>query len=309
MHRTLVFNGDSDELTRIGRELASAERVIAVALDRGGSLKPPGDQLTVQVLNAHADEVVRRATAALKAGRIVMTISESSALVSPPQHQAIARDADEMLWEEMESGLRNHGRLSTNYIVLMVLGAIIATIGWTAREPVDQTIAFVAASIIAPGFEPIAKIAQGLVLRRGQMISRGLLSMVVGYLTIAVVAAVVFAVLAALDPSARVRLAAQPALDGLSGLGLKPFLTTAAAALAGALIVASLRDLYVTGPLLALALIQNAALVSCALVSGASSLAARAGLRLGVDMAMVIAAGVLVFAWKQRRFHRRRSVS
>ncbi len=42
--------------------------------------------------------------------------------------------------------------------------------------PRPQVTAFVAASIIAPGFELLVKIPLGLVLRRGNVVRRGLVS-------------------------------------------------------------------------------------------------------------------------------------
>lgn len=308
MHRTLVFNGDPTTLANIGRDIAGVERVIAVTLHRGASLKPPGDQLTVQVLNAHADDVVRRATPALDAGIVTMVIAESSALVDSPRSSLIDRDADEMLWEEMESGLRNHGRLSVNYLLLMSLGGIIASLAWAAHEPVDQTIGFVASSIIAPGFEPIAKVAQGIVLRRMKMVSRGALAILVGYVVLIAAAAATFALAGAAEPSVRAHLIVQPPLDGLTGFGLRPLLTTAAAAVAGAMMVASLRDLYVTGPLLALVLVPDTALVGAAFVAGEPALAGKSALRVLADVGMVVLFGCVVFLWKQVRFHRRRIV-
>jgi hypothetical protein len=76
--------------------------------------------------------------------------------------------------------LRNHGRVSANYVVLMALGGVIAASGFLL-ESVTQAIAFVGAAIIAPAFEPVAKLAQGLVLRQAKVCGRALVSMAVGY--------------------------------------------------------------------------------------------------------------------------------
>src|SRR2546430_382257 len=56
---------------------------------------------------------------------------------------------------------------------------------------VQQAVALVGASIIAPGFEPVAKLAQGIVLREFKICGRALRSLVVGY---AVLVAASFAV-------------------------------------------------------------------------------------------------------------------
>src|SRR5205085_1745080 len=159
MHRRITFHGDSGAVGGLAEQLVPIEGVIAIGHHRGGSLKPPGDVLQVDVLNSYADEVMRRARPALDDERIDVSVvvEQSTAIVDRARTDLIAKDADELLWEEMEADLRNHGRVSWNYVILMVLGGIIAASGFLV-EPVTQAIAFVGAAIIAPGFEPVAKL-------------------------------------------------------------------------------------------------------------------------------------------------------
>ena len=166
MHRRLTFQGDSAIVRPLADTLVDVEGVIGVAYLRDGALKPRGDLLQVDVLNRAADEVLRRARPLLdqEGARVALVISQTSAMIDRAHRREIEADADEAMWEEMESDLRNHGRVAINYLVLMALGGVIASIGLTLG-PVAQSMALVAASIIAPGFEPIAKLAQGLVLR------------------------------------------------------------------------------------------------------------------------------------------------
>lgn len=50
------------------------------------------------------------------------------------------------LWEELETGLRHQGRITSNYLLLMAVGGIIAAAGVLA-EPAVATVAYVASSI------------------------------------------------------------------------------------------------------------------------------------------------------------------
>jgi hypothetical protein len=95
------------------------------------------------------------------------------------------------LWEEVETDLRHQGKLTTNYLGLMALSGAVAATGFAA-ESSSQAISFVAASIIAPGFEPLAAIPIGLALRRWALIGRGLQSAFGGYLALTLLAALVF---------------------------------------------------------------------------------------------------------------------
>lgn len=72
--------------------------------------------------------------------------------------------------------------MTANFLALIALGGLIAGAGLLAiDEPHLQTMAAVAAAVIAPGFEPLAKVPLGIVLRRPQVLWRGLLSTFSGY--------------------------------------------------------------------------------------------------------------------------------
>jgi hypothetical protein len=312
MHRRLTFHGDSEALGSLANELALIEGVIGLAHVREASLKPPGDVLQVDVLNRDADQALRRARPRLedRSKKITLVISQTNAVIDHDHTHLIATDADEALWEEMESDLRNHGRLSTNYLLLMALGGVIAAAGFML-EPVSQAIAFVGASIIAPGFEPIAKLAQGLVLRETKICLRALLSLLVGYAVLFAAASLFIFGMSLLTSSDRphAALMAQPVLGPLTHLAVAPVVTSACAAVAGIIMVVSLRDLYVVGPLMVLVTIPGVALAAAALVTGEASIALGAMKRVAADFALIVILGAAVFYWKQRSFHRRRPLS
>jgi hypothetical protein len=73
----------------------------------------------------------------------------------------------------METGLRHQGRATPNFLALMALGGAVAALGLVSN-PVPQAIAFIASAIIAPGFEPLAKVPLGGVLGRWNVVKRGL---------------------------------------------------------------------------------------------------------------------------------------
>jgi hypothetical protein len=304
MHKELIFSGDPQTLRAMGDSLQTMDHVIGVSLQKGASIKPAGDVLVVHTLNRGADEVLRLASQATRAGRIEIVICSANAFIAPLRRTVIGHDIDEALWEEMESGLRNHGRISPNYLLLMFLGGVIASVA-LFLAPVEQAIAAVAASIIAPGFEPVAKISQGIALGRGHMVGRGALAVLAGYATLIAAAALTTLLLAGLGEANDAHLRAQPILSSLTTFGARPLLTSACAAIAGAMMVVSLRDVYVVGPLIALVLIPGAALVGVALALHDTDLALRALTRIGADIALVIGFGIGVFFWKQKHIHRR----
>jgi hypothetical protein len=310
MHRSITIHGDAHAIRELAHDLPAIEGVIAVEHKPDASLKPKGDVLQVQVLNRAADEVLRRARPHVEGPqpRLVIAMAQATAIIDPKHRHLIETDADEMLWEEMEADLRNHGRISANYLLLMAIGGIIASVGLTV-DPVSQAIAFVGASIIAPAFEPVAKFTQALVLRNFAVCGRALLAIAVGYAVLFLGALGVFFALSRADVDHyRALLHAQEVVPELM-LRLGPLVTSAGAAIAGIIMVVSLRDLYVVGPLMVLVIIPGLALAAASLAVADVSTALGALRRVGADLGLVVVLGGGVFLWKQRSVHRRRPLS
>jgi hypothetical protein len=79
--------------------------------------------------------------------------------------------------------------------------------------------------------------------------------------------------------------------------------------MAGVIMVVSLRDFYVVGPLMLLVLISGVALAGAALALGEGGIALGALGRTGCDLGLLVVLGGAVFHWKQRHFHRRRPLA
>jgi hypothetical protein len=311
MHRRISFHGDASALGTLAQQLTSIEGVIGLVHHRGASLKPAGDVLEVDVLNRDADEVLRRAQSHMDApnAALAVVISQSTSMLERAHRHLIENDADEVLWEEMESDLRNHGRVSTNFLILMSLGGIVSACG-LLMSPVPRAIALVGAAIIAPGFEPLAKLAQGLALRQGRLCLRGLLSVAVGYGALFAAAFLVVLVLSRAGiGEARTALTSEAVRGPLTHIEPISTLASACAAVAGIMMVVSLRDLYIVGPLMVLVLISGIALAGGALAVGEPGIAWDAVERVAVDAILLLGLGAGVFYWKQRSFHRRRPLS
>lgn len=310
MHRRLTFHGDPQAVRELAHDLPAIEGVLTVDHHPDAAMKPAGDVLHVQVLNHAADEVLRRARRHVEGPRpaLVIGVAQATAIIDPRHRHLIETDADEMLWEEMEADLRNHGRVSANYLLLMALGGIIASVGLTL-DAVSQAIAFVGASIIAPAFEPVAKFTQALVLRNFAVCGRALVAIAVGYGVLFLGALAVFFALSHGDSAHhRELLRAQEVVPALM-LRPIPLVTSAGAAIAGILMVVSLRDLYVVGPLMVLVTIPGLALAAASLAVADGSMAMGALRRVGADLGLVVVLGGGVFLWKQRTVHRRRPLS
>ena len=114
MHRTIEITVPPTYTDALTEELEQLEHVITVSVLRGASIKPPGDVVTVHVLNRGADQVMSLADAARKGGQVSVSTSELSSIVDPEHERKIANDVDEALWEEAETGLRHQSQITAN---------------------------------------------------------------------------------------------------------------------------------------------------------------------------------------------------
>ena len=138
-------------------------------------------------------------------------------------------------------------------------------------------IASVASAILSPGFEPLAKIPLGLVLRRLEVAKLGLVSAAGGYAVLMAGAAVAFLVLRAFGAADTGTLLASPAAETLAHPSAADLLISLCGAFAGLVITSAFRNSVIAGALVAMRLIDAAAAFGVALVAGAPGLAAGPG--------------------------------
>ena len=286
------------------QELQQLEGVISLSLVREASLKPPGDLFTVHALNREVNEVLRLADAARKQGQVSVSTAELTSMIDPEHERMVANDIDEALWEEVETDLRHQGKPTMNYVGLMALGGAVAATGFAA-ESASQAIPFVAASIIAPGFEPLAAIPIGLVLRRWAVVGRGLQSTILGYLVLVLSAALIFLALRLTGVVMVEEFTVNPEVRNLAEPGLREILLSACGALAGMVMLLSRRRYLIPGALVALFVIEAAALIGVALAAGEPGLMLEGAKRFGIDILLIVAGGVPIVLLKQTIVHRR----
>ncbi|MET4108935.1 DUF389 domain-containing protein [Hymenobacter sp. UYP22] len=306
MHRSLELTVPPTVTEDLCQQLVALDEVVSLSVQKGISRKPAGDVISVQVLNRGADDVLRLAGKAVaRPEDLSVATAELSSIIAPAEGEKILNDKDEAIWEEVEAGLRHQGRPTPNYLALMGLGGIMAAVGLVS-EPVPQAVAFIASSIIAPGFEPVAAIPMGVVLGRWQVVARGLRSTVIGYSLFMLMAGLTMLLLVQVGESSATELANNPEVRSMAQPTLKTILVSACGAAAGIVIIAAYRRSVIAGALIALILMPAAALVGCGLAVGRSNLASEGLTRFLIDVGFVLGLGLLIFYCKQRFQHQRR---
>ncbi|MDP9426763.1 MAG: DUF389 domain-containing protein [Actinomycetota bacterium] len=130
-----------------------------------------------------------------------------------------------------------------------------------------------AASRIAPGFEPLAKVPIGLALRRWAVVGRGLASVGIGYLALAIGgAALVFALLRLTGVGTVSEFLGSSETKVITDPALRETLLWSFGALAGMIMLVAYRRSVIADPLIALA-IAPAAVVGIALAASRPEMA------------------------------------
>ena len=304
MQRAIYISVPPSATDELLAELESHEHVTALSVAREASVKPPGDVVTVHSLDRGSDAVLAAAQRAQRHGPVSVATEELLSIADPEHHDKLVRDIDEGLWEEAFTGLGHRGRVTVNFVALIVAGGVIALTG-LVTETNQAAVVFVAAATIAPGFEPIAKIPLGLVLRRRALLRRGLRSVTIGYLALIAASAIAYLGLRAAGVITEDQLVANSEVRRLADPSVIDVLVSAAGALTGMIMEVANRRNMIAGPLIALALIPATALVGAGVGAGEVGLALEALMRLALDFALVVCLGAAVVAYKQARVHRR----
>lgn len=299
MARTIQITLPSDKTDRLAEALQRIGGIVGISVQRGASLKPPGDVLIVQSTNEGLADVLELLARHRIGAQGTVVTSEPRSLVSPSDQRQIDIESNDASWPEMAALLRRETNLSSNYLMAMCLAGVVAAAGlWT-----DTVHIVVGAMIMAPGFEPIIRVPFGLLAKGADAWKQGLKSSAAGYAVMIAGALTATLVLTWLDSSSP-ELAERHWIRYWSQVTLTSVLVALAASAAGAAIIAAQRSVLTAGVMVALALVPSAAIVGMAIAAGNLPLAAGGLARWMTDTGCVVIGGGLVFLIKHRMLRR-----
>ncbi len=309
MSRSVSITVKKETTDEILRELSKVPGITGIQVQRGISLNPPGDVIVVQTPNRYQSELMR-----FVAGKGIgkspgssIIINEPKALISPDSQSVITNDVSIVSWEEMDIVLAKESNMTLNGVLLMAIAGIMATAGI-----VSNTLHFViAAMLIAPGFEPIARIGLGLACS-SQGWKRGVIHSAIGYLALLTGAALVSVALRLVGSFPVLPSSGYEPVGSLvqfwTNSTFSGIVVSVVAAIGGALLIESDRSVLTSGTMIGLSLIPSAAMISVGLVSLDFSLALQALVRFAIDFGIVLLAAFAVFLWKRKMTHKRKSM-
>jgi hypothetical protein len=306
VHRDLEITVPAEATDHLVRELGQLDGVITLSVRRGESVKPEGDVISATVLNTEADAVLQAVVESDNHGPVSISTSTVDSVIDTERHADVQRDVDEAAWEEAETAMRRHTRLTLNFFAATLGGGVVAGAGLTATSGVTEATALVAAAIIAPVFEPLARFAIAVVNRQRSMMAGALISALLGYATVIVGAVLAMLVLRAAGHGYVDEFLNSSTVHEVQYPPTVNLILSAVGAFTGVIMVAAGRFTQLAGPVVALQLLPAAATLGLALELGEGEIAARSLGRLAIDIGLVVVAGLIVFLYKHIVVHGRR---
>lgn len=309
MPRIIELTVPAERTDALVNDLRGRDEVLGLRVQRGASVKPPGDVLMLSTTDRSLPSLARLLDAhgIGAASGTSRSTSEPVSLVVPSATARLIHDTSEGTWEEIETIIGKESNPTVDTLVTMAISGALAAVG-LATSALHLVIA---AMVIAPGFEPLLRTSLGLVVRSTSW-RRGLLQTARIYGALLAGALVMAAVLRAIGtPPLGENASYLPEhvlVNYWTTITVSSVLVSAVAAIAGAILVAANRSVLTAGVMIALSLIPSATLVMSGLVAGDPDIAGRGALRWLIDVVLVVVMSAIVFAVKQARIHRRKGL-
>lgn len=287
------------------RELADDPGVTHITADRGAATEPPGDLVACDVVRASVNPLIRRLRSAGVAERGGITMTELEAAVSAAADRAQAEiltpEIDTIVWEEVSARTSDDSALSVSFGALMVLAGVIAAIAVVTNNPV----LIVGAMIVSPDYGPMAALSVALVTRAYGQAWTSLRALALGFPMAALAALLLTLAARGLDRIPTPYLTGdRPLTDLLIGANLGAFVVAFAAGAAGIIALGRAKSGAVVGVLVSITTIPAASNVGVALAMGNLSEAGQSLEILLVNLAGLLAGGVLTLlatrVWARR---------
>lgn len=277
--------------------------LLSLRVQRGISVEPAGDVLSFEVTDAKLSGVMQALERSGLGRNPELSLATSSpmSVVAAGSNRAVNRDTTAATWQEAVLELGRTSNMSRPKLLLMAIAGFVAVIGIAT----DAVHIVIGAMVIAPAFEPLIRVSLGLVNQNSSW-RDGLVDAIRGYAAMGVGAALAAGLTQLFEGDALGRpvtsyLPPASLLEYWSSTSWSGMAVATVAGAGGALVVLLNRAVLTAGVMVALALVPSWSLAVAALIAGEIGIAASAGFRWLVEVALVLVASAIVLVVKRRR--------
>jgi uncharacterized hydrophobic protein (TIGR00271 family) len=283
--------------------LYGSAAVINVVHLHAASKKPKGDVILCDVAREDASVILSDLkeldiprVGSIAVEHIDTAISDAA---KAAEEAAPGLPSDAVVWEEVESRTSEQTELSFSFVLFMVAAMQIAAVGIVLDEP----ILIVGAMVLGPEFGPLAAISVALVQRQAALAERSLMALAVGFPigTIAALGTTLFMRWIDEFPD-NFDETRHPFTDFITDPTFLSFFVAFVAGSAGVLSLTAAKSGALVGVLVSVTTIPAASNIGVAAAYGEWSIAGKAAVQLGINLAGIVAAGVITL-FIQRRYY------
>lgn len=274
---------------------------VHLSVSRGAAVDPPGDVVQADVVREAVDGLLADLCAlgvdhvdGITLGSLDTVLSDAAdtAAVAAP-----GEPADAVVWDELIERTGGDSQLTLTYLAFLTLACLIAVVGVVTDSPITV----VGAMVVGPEFAPLAALAVGVVLRRGDLIRRAALALGVGF-PLAMLIAAGGALLGEWTGLIDVGVVdSLRQVDFIYQVGPFSLILALLAGAAGMLGLTSARSAALIGVFISVTTVPAAAFAVVAVTTGAWRTAGESALQLLVNLIGIVLAGVLVLMLRTRR--------
>lgn len=296
-----------DRTAAVQELLTHDDAVTHVVVLPGAAVEPVGDLVFCDVVREGASTIIERlrGLGVDRDGSIMLEKVDTtlSAAADRAERRVPGLGVDAVVWEEVEHATAAESELSGAFLTFMIVATVIAGIGVL----LDQPILIVGAMVVGPEFGPLAALCVGLVRRRFALVRRALLALGAGFAAGMVVTVATTWALTALGLVDKAMLLRdRPLTEFIWQPDALSWVVGFLAGVAGMLSLTSAKAGTLVGVLISVTTVPAAANAAVALAYGVPDEAAGSALQLVINVAAIIAAGVVTlcvqrFAGRHRR--------
>ncbi|OBJ79299.1 hypothetical protein A9W97_30895 [Mycobacterium gordonae] len=289
--RVIAPTESSDSVLEVLRREVGVTHIV---VHRDAALDPPGDEITADIARESANDVVDELKALGLKRRGAITLDVVDTVVSTAayraENEADGDPADAVVWDELAERSREESTLNATFLTFLTLACLIAAVGVVTDSPVTV----VGAMVVGPEFGPLAALAVAVVRRRGYLARRAALALLVGFPVAMLVTAI--AVLGG-EAVGWIKLGTIRQLnqvDFIFQVGPLSFVVALLAGAAGMLSLVSAKSAALVGVFISVTTVPAAGFAVVAATVGDWEVAEQSAIQLGVNLAGIVLAGVLV---------------
>ncbi len=266
----------------------------------GVAVQPPGDVIEADVTREAVDDVLAglKALGVERVGGVTLeSIETTLSAAADEAEKAVPGDpADAVIWEELVVRTGEDSRLSWSFQAFLTIACLLAAIGAVTNSPVTV----VGAMVLGPEFGPLAAVAVGVVLRRGDLLRRGALALVAGFPLAVLVTAAAAVLFTSLGLITTADLDAGDQVDFIYSVGWFSLIVALLAGAAGMLALTSAKSASLVGVFISVTTVPAAGYAAVAAVEGRWAQVGSSLGQLAVNLVGIVVAAVLVLLVARR---------